>query len=334
MPSITNRRIGDGSLAVRRVASLLTLSIIAAAFYVAVYRFFLRSNNSREVIIFSTIGRFAFDDHLVAIDPDGRRLRLPIPARGRSSMLSISANSLDEDYVIKVHSAEARGQTRDTLCLFHPRNRAFEPLPVSAGHEGHGVIAPSGAYVAYALASIQFPARYELWVSDLRNHATRRITEITDNAWDTAPAWRPDEREIVFIRMRVTPRGLSSTLMSVDPSGGSVAEISPADEGVVGAAFGAGTTRLALLSRNGVEILDLATKDRVTLLKIDQLGGRAFRVGGICWSRTLDEIAVSVFDPKSWRSELWVVSRGGGGEPRSLYAIKNATIERPGFVRR
>jgi hypothetical protein len=168
---------------------------------------------------------------------------------------------------------------------------------------------------------------------DLETGHTKPLSRVAGRMWDSGPSWSPDEKKIAFVRTSLDSGGVRSRLMAVDVDGGEEAELLPSEDGVVGVGFGSTSSRLSILTRYGVELFDLSTRIRSLILPISALSGRAFRVGGITWSPVQDQVAISLFDRKSWRSEVWLIPAGTGSTPKSIYTTHEATIEGLAFVK-
>ncbi|MEM8983940.1 MAG: S9 family peptidase [Pseudomonadota bacterium] len=74
---------------------------------------------------------------------------------------------------------------------------------VSIARIGTPAISPDGTMVVYALRTTDLDAdkgRYDLWLSSIAGGDARRLT--THEANDTAPAWSPDGRHVLFLSNR------------------------------------------------------------------------------------------------------------------------------------
>jgi len=122
--------------------------------------------------------------------------------------------------------------------------------------------------------------------------------------------------------------------MEVPAEGGKPIRLLPSQDGVVCATYSPDATRIAVWTKNGLEIIVLADGKRGLVFKWNPAIDGSFRssgIGGLAWSKRGDEIAFALLKEKTGRSELWVVDQAGTN-PRKIYSTKEGRIVISEFV--
>jgi len=119
--------------------------------------------------------------------------------------------------------------------------------------------------------------------------------------------------------------------MEVPAVGGNLIPLLPSQDGAVCATYSPDGRRMAVWTKNGLEIL--ADHERRLVFKWNPAIDGSFRswgIGGLAWSKRGDEIAFAL-QQKTGQSELWVVNQTGAN-PRKIYSTKEGRIIVSEFV--
>ena len=266
------------------------------------------------MVLFVTIGQQPFQDSVSTINPDGSDLQVVLaPQRDRSYMYA-SGNSLQRELVVTVHELDPAGQVVDHLYVYSPQSRGWRRLINKTGMEGAGYMSPDDSRVAFIFAPDTKPVQLRPWVTNLQTGETIKLTgeDNEEGTWDGYLSWRRDGQELTFLRLRRTPSGgLTSTLMRVPSSGGEPAELLEPGEWILAACYAPDGTRLAMLTKKGLEILEISNKQRKLILTWDSLPSPQFRTGGLIWSRDQNKIAFAILNKQAKRYEVWTISADG-----------------------
>lgn len=274
-----------------------------------------------ECILFVSIGQTPFQDSVNTIRLDGRDPKQFLKPKGRRSYIYASGNSLQDIFAVSVHEADAAGEVTDHLFTYDPRKNSWERPVSMVGMEGAGFLSPDRSRVVLAFAPNAQPSQLRLWNVELKTGETTKLTgdDEEDGMWDGYVSWRPDGQEIIFIRMRRGQGGLTARLMHVSASGGTPAEILEPGEPVVAACFAPDGNHLAMFARGGLEVFDIAAKQRKVILPWSSLNGAQFHAGGLIWSKENDTIAFAVSNQQTKRYEIWTIS-SDGSNPKVIYS--------------
>ena len=266
------------------------------------------------MVLFVTIGQQPFQDSVSTIKPDGSDLQVVLaPQRDRSYMYA-SGNSLQRELVVTVHELDPARQVVDHLYLYNPHGGGWRRLLNKTGMEGAGYMSPDDSRVAFIFAPDTQPVQLRPWVTNLQTGETIKLTgeDNEEGTWDGYLSWRRDGQELTFLRLRRTPSGgLTSTLMRVPSSGGEPAELLEPGEWILAACYAPDGTRLAMLTKKGLEILEISNKQRKLILTWDSLPSPQFRTGGLIWSRDQNKIAFAILNKQAKRYEVWTISADG-----------------------
>ncbi|MDQ3803045.1 MAG: hypothetical protein M3416_04225 [Acidobacteriota bacterium] len=279
----------------------------------------------REVILFVSIGQVPFQDSVNTINLDGHDLKQLLAPEGRRSYVHASGDSLQDILAVSVHEVAATGEVVDHLFTYHPPTGVWRRLVNVEGMEGAGFLSPDHSRVAFVFAPNTQPLQLRLWALDLKTGEATKLTgdDTEEGMWDGYASWRPDGREIIFIRMRSEPGGVSSKLMRVPAAGGTPTEILEPGEAVVAACFAPDGNRLAMFAQGGLELFNIVTKQRQLILPWSNLNGAQFHAGGLAWSREHDTLAFAVFNRQARRYEIWTVA-SDGSNPEVIHSQSEA----------
>jgi len=287
-----------------------------------------------EVIVFATVGNYPFQDSISTVWPDGSHIHGILEPEDRKSYLSVSGNSLKKPLVVTVYQGVDSKTKENHLFLYELAAGAWQRLTTQKGSEGYGAISPDNRSVVFEFGAQteegKKPGKSRIWITDLSSGETRQLTTDEDvETWDSMPTWRPDSREVLFLRFKFSGRGILSKLMSVSTSGG---EAKLLTEGVVDACYAPDGKRLAMVANGGLQILDPETQQRKLIVPWEKLPNYRYVSGGLTWSRDLDKIAFGIVNQNSGESELWTVSSDGANATK-IYGTTRGRISNPAFVR-
>jgi len=245
-----------------------------------------------------------------------------------------SGNSLKSVLVVLVNEKNPQGEAEDHLYIHRRSSGEWKRLPVGDGYEASGVISPDDSKIVFMLAPKEPFGKLRLWTANLETGQVKRLTGADpkeENEWDQYPAWSPDGQEIAFIRLKRTDKGLSAILMRMPPAGGQPSVILGADENVGGFCYAPDGKHLAVLTRKGLEIIDLPELKRTVIATWDVFSNHQFRAGGIKWSRTENKIALALFDKQKNQSEIWTLSTNGE-DAKSIYSQEGEVLIISSFI--
>jgi Tol biopolymer transport system component len=270
--------------------------------------------HSTELILFTTIGNRPFSDSISTVEPDGSNVNRILPPHGRRSYLHASGNSLQKSMTLLVHELNLRQQVEDHIFIYQPGSGKWNRLLTMEGLEGSAYMSPDDKHVAFVFAPQDQRSQLRLWVADLETTEFRRLTtdNIEQGAWEGYASWRPDGQEIAFIRLGVAQDGVETTLMRVPLSGGEPAVLlGPGTNEVTAVCYAPDGQRLALMTKEGLELLDLKEQKRTVIRPWSEMPNKQFQTGGLAWLRTQDKIAFTLFDNQTHEYEIWTVPSSG-----------------------
>lgn len=161
------------------------------------------------------------------------------------------------------------------------------------------------------------------------NFHTRITTELScpqkDNEWDSFPEWRPDGKQILFIRTRRESGRLHATLMVVEPGSGECGPFMPQQEGsVMRATYSPDGRQVAAWNDGHLIILDKLGNLIRSLERPPILHDKIYMSGGLAWIAAKDLIVFPVYDAKKNVTEIWTSDEMGqsitkvGSLPREI----------------
>lgn len=283
--------------------------------------------------MFSSLGNAPFLDYIYTISPDGSDVQpLLTPAEGRSYKHA-SGNSLRSDLAVTVHERNSAGAIENHLYTFNPASGQWQPL-VTDGSVGEALMSPNNSKIAFVLGSQEDLGSF--WIIDLKNREKRKLTNDQKDmqTWHAYGSWRPDSQEILFLQLRRTGAGVETALMLSSLTSGATTVLLGAEAGVSAVCYSPDGTRLAAITRRGLEIIKLPGLERVVIVPQSSFaGGQPYPPGSLIWSRTQDLIAFSLRNQKLGQSELWTVSTDGS-KLRQIYNEKDARLTTTSFITR
>jgi dipeptidyl aminopeptidase/acylaminoacyl peptidase len=117
--------------------------------------------------------------------------------------------------------------------------------------------------------------------------------------------------------------------MQVPAEGGKPTRLLPPEAGVVSVAYSPDGRRIAVWTKNGLEVLTPANGERSLVFKWNPTSDgyifRSWGIGGLAWSRKTGQIAFALSKGKTGESELWLVNEAGT-DSRRIYSAKEGRI--------
>lgn len=263
-----------------------------------------------EAVLFSQIGKTAFNDYVCVICPDGSQYRVLMRPSRDKSFLFAQGISLRQPLIVTVHSL-SKNTTEDHIYLSNAHNGELQPIPTVSGQQVLGSLSPDGSRVAYeAELDLKNPPR--LAVTEISSGKTTLVPS-NEGEYYQAPAWSPDGKELMFVSLR---RGKGSTpilssLMRAPYPFSSAVTVFGSDELIGSAAYSPEGKRFAIWSINGLEIVDGSTLRRAVVFPTRSLIGRKPGTAGLIWGRHSDTLAFTLFNLRTSASELWAVHESG-----------------------
>ena len=288
---------------------------------------------SSELILFSTVGGSTFSDYVWTVGHDGSAPAPLLTPKPNQSYTAATGNSLRGGLVVTVHETDTGEVVEDHLYLYYPYERRWRRLLSDDLIEGNGVISPGDSRVAFMAARAARTDQYRLWVTDIATGNTRQLAAGEEGTWDAYPCWRPDGQRIAFLRLRRTPDGVISKLLSVASGGGEETVILGESESVLSFYYAPDGERLALWTKKGLEVLNLADGTRKVIVAADKIVP-TYRIpaGNIAWSRTQDKLVYALFNTQTRASEMWTISSDGSNVIK-IYDHREGRIQLPSFIR-
>ena len=249
------------------------------------------------------------------INVDGKdRKELFKPTAG-VSYVSVSGNSRNGPLVVVTRETK-NGVPEDQIKLCELAGDRCELITTEDGYKGNGVLSPDNRQVVFSVSPPQPYGRHRLWVSDLQTKKTQQLTKDTpaDNqSWDSYPLWRPDGKEIAFIRATLDVRSnkIATRLRHIPSSGGEPRPLLSTDEPVAGYCYSPDGSRLAAFTSRGLDLIDLPSGNTKTLLPWASIPDRIFRASGMIWFPLHNTIVFALANDKMGEYELWSVPADG-----------------------
>jgi dipeptidyl aminopeptidase/acylaminoacyl peptidase len=209
------------------------------------------------------------------------------------------------------------GVAKDQINLCERGGDRCEQIATEDGYKGFAVLSPDNRQVVFSLSPPEPYGRHRLWISDLETKKTQQLTKDTqaDNqSWDQYPLWRPDGKEIAFIRATrdATARKIVTSLQHIPSSDGEPQPLLSTNEAIAGYCYSPDGSRLAAFTTRGLDLIDLPSGHTTTLLAWASIPDRIFRASGMVWFRLHNTIAFALFNSKTSEYELWSVPTDGG----------------------
>jgi Tol biopolymer transport system component len=263
--------------------------------------------------MFASSGSRPFSDAIEVIGADGEHHQaILMPERGRSYLFA-SGKSLHAPLVVLVHEAQG-DSTSDRLYLYDRVTTHWSPIDDEGAGGSAGVVSPDGRSIvsirgAAGGGAKATASRAGVWLFDLQNKtSTALIADSPPVHWHTSPAWRPNGKQIGLLDLRRGERGLALQLVMFDMD-------SKREEVILSPAgafcFSPDGAQVGSLTAEGVEVLNIASRERKLIVPWSQLHERIYNGGGITWSRYGGKLAIGLFEKKSQTSEIWTIPLDG-----------------------
>lgn len=289
------------------------------------------TTSTSERILFSTVGTRPFQDWVFSIRADGKDLQPLLAPEPTRSYFFASAHSLSGPILVSARETVQGddGKVADRLYIYSPGAHRWRPVLPASAPQTAAILSPDGNQAVYR--TVGKSGGIDLALLDLHDGESRLLFS-EDGTRVASPAWAVSGK-IAFLRLFRSPSGgLLTELMQVPTVGGNPIRLLPSHDGVVCATYSPDGGRIAVWTKNGLEIL--ADHERRLVFKWNPAIDGSFRswgIGGLAWSKRGDEIAFALLKQKTGQSELWVVNQTGAN-PRKIYSTKEGRIIVSEFV--
>lgn len=288
----------------------------------------------QELILLSVVGVQPFSDSVSTLTPSGSNYRQILsPAPGVSFMYA-SGYRTDGPLLVLKHELSKGKDVEDKLYEYWSPNNRWRLIPTPAGGSvGRGVFSPDHSKLAFAFAPDRSETHYKLYLSDSQTSEVKRLTSYDKPEREGYASWSPDGKQILFLGLSASSGHLSSRLLRTSEGSSEPELILDASESPAGAAYSPDGKRICVLSKRGIEIMDLTNRgNRRTILEWKSLPYQGLRFGCISWSVTSNQIAFVIQGSKTKKWELWTVA-DDGHDPKHILTISDGTVEGLYFLR-
>lgn len=261
-----------------------------------------------EVIVFASLASTSLDSSVMAISPDGSLVMTILQGDNSKAYEWINGNSSKSILLVTVTDI-THTPTTSTLQSFQAQTGQFQVLlPVG---EGEGTLAPNNQQYVTAKAPANQPALGRIWLHSVNSDNPVQLTgSPSDPFEDCCASWHPNGSTIAFIRIRFDqPPFATSSLFTISVTGGPEQTILPGDN-PINPAYSPDGNKIAFISDNGLEILDLATSTRTIVVTHASFPGQ-YQSEGLVWLRTQPTLVFPVFNKSTSHHEFWSVSTNG-----------------------
>ena len=253
------------------------------------------------------------------VGADGKDRKELFKSTDGANYIYVSGNSKRGPLVV-VKRETRNGKPEDQINLCEVGSNSCQPIAETEhGYKGYGVLSPDSRQVVFTMSPPEPYGRHRLWIYNLETRETQQLTKDTpaDNqSWDSYPLWRPDGKEIAFIRAIRGASSIATSLQRVPASGGEPTPLLSTNEPIAGYCYSPDGLRLAAFTSRGLELIDLSSEDRTILLGWGSIPDRKFHASGIVWFRIHNTIAFALHNDKTNEFELWSVP--ADGKPASV----------------
>lgn len=253
------------------------------------------------------------------IGADGKDRKELFKSTDGGNYIYVSGNSTRGPLVV-VKRETKNGAPEDHINLCEVGSNRCQPIAETEhGYKGYGVLSPDSRQVVFSMSPPEPYGRHRLWIFDLETKETQQLTRDTpadSQSWDSYPLWRPDGKEIAFIRATRGTNSIATSLQRVPASGGEPTPLLSTNEPIAGYCYSPDGSRLAAFTSRGLELIDLSSEERTTLLGWGSIPDRKFHASGMVWFRIHNTIAFALHNDKTNEFELWSVP--ADGKPASV----------------
>jgi len=255
------------------------------------------------------------------IGADGKDRKELFKSTDGVNYIFVSGNSTRGPLVV-VKREHKNGIPEDQINLCELESDRCQPIAETEhGYKGYGVLSPDNRQVVFSMSPPEPYGRHRLWVFELETRKTQQLTKDTpadSQSWDSYPLWRPDGKEIAFIRATRDASGgkIATSLQHIPASGGEPTPLLSTNEPIAGYCYSPDGSRLAAFTSRGLDLIDLSSGDRTTLLAWGSIPDRMFRASGMVWFPLRNTIAFALHNDKTNEFELWSVP--ANGKPASV----------------
>lgn len=262
------------------------------------------------------------------VSADGKDRKQVFKATEGINYVYVSGNSMNGPLVVVTRQTQ-NGFPSDQIKLCEPASDRCEQIVTENGYKGYGVLSPDSRQVVFSMSPPEPYARHRLWIFDLEQKRTQQLTKDTpadSQSWDSYPLWRPDGKEIAFIRATrdASANKIITSLQHIPSTGGEPKPLLSRDETIAGYCYSADGSRLAAFTSRGLDLIDLPSEHTITLLTWASIPNRIFRASGMVWFPVSNTIVFALANNQTNEFELWSVP--ADGRPGSV-VYKKAAIQ-------
>lgn len=299
----------------------------------------LTQRDAAERILFTKVSTSAaYSGVASTVSASGGKLRDVLSLGRGAACETVSANALDSPVIALVWQFVPAQKKSPHLCeCSFGASECRRIFPNAHSLEGSGFISPDNRRLV-GMAPTDHPQQYSLWLATLGSEQPYQLTEPANGSWDISPAWNPDGKELVFIRVRRSRDDgrLHTSLMKLNIETRSESQVLGEAEGVGVAAYSFDGKDIVFWSKNGLEVLRLDNLNRTVVKPTSSLPGFQFySAGGLAWSAwsaTSKSFAIPFLNRPIGMYQLVVISPDGSNV-KTIYSSREFRMLGVSFVR-
>jgi len=302
-------------MSIRSTCLYLANLIVVTAFGCSPHR---AANDSEALLLTVYTGA---GSKVYLVSADGKDRKELFKSTEGDNYVYVSGNSTSGPLVVVKRHIKS-GVPEDLINLCELGNDQCQPIvETEHGYKAFGVLSPDNRQVVFSISPPEPYGRHRLWIFDLETRNTQQLTKDTpaDNqSWDSYPLWRPDGKEIAFIRATrdASNHKIVTSLQHIPASGGEPEPLLSTNEPIAGYCYSPDGSRLAAFTSRGLDLIDVSSGHPTTLLAWTSISDRMFSASGMVWFPLHNTIAFALLNNQTSEFELWSVP--ADGKPASV----------------